>query len=290
MKMSFEVGYYFMIGIRKKFPTTVAVTSLAIAIPLYSWIMYATGSSLPTIVFMVGTTSLGMILIFLACAIIIRRNARRADGPRRKPDDRQAQHATGQRNHPEPTDRSTMSYSIPPKEVQQSSLLVAFKNWLHEGEDDCIRVYRRPYVGRLLWVVLSCALLCLTMPERARPVLLAVTAALIARFLFEGRRAIIFTEDSLIYRPPFGRARRILTRNIVSVTPATAVVSIYLTPEFVRGIKLETTSGEPYLMPMDFPNHAEISQRLTASSGGGLGEKASGDHKLSKLENLRNQL
>jgi hypothetical protein len=63
-----------MIGIRKKFPTRIAVTSLAIAIPLYSWILYATGSSLETIALLMGATTLITIAIYLICAILIRRN------------------------------------------------------------------------------------------------------------------------------------------------------------------------------------------------------------------------
>jgi hypothetical protein len=148
-------------------------------------------------------------------------------------------------------------------EAQESSLLATFSKWRHEGEDGCVQVYLHPYSGRLLWVVLSGAMLSLLLPGTARPVLAAVTIALCARFLFEGRRAIIFAEDSLIYRPPFGRAQRILLRNILRATPATAVISLYLTPEYVRGVKLDTQSGESLIIPMDFPDHSEISKKLT---------------------------
>jgi hypothetical protein len=149
------------------------------------------------------------------------------------------------------------------REAKESSLLAAFKKWRHEGEDGCIRVYLHPCAGRLLWVVLSSAMLSLLLPERARLVTLAVALALCTRFLFEGRRAIIFTEDSLIYRPPFGKAQRILLRNVLSATPATAVISLYLTPEYVRGVKLDTRTGESLIIPMDFPDHAEIWRKLT---------------------------
>jgi hypothetical protein len=63
-----------MIGIRKKFPTRMVVTSMAIAIPLYSWIMYANGLSLEKIAIVMGTTILVAVTVCLVCAVIIRRN------------------------------------------------------------------------------------------------------------------------------------------------------------------------------------------------------------------------
>ena len=62
-----------MIGIRQTLPTTMAVTSMAIAIPLYSWIMYGDDSSLETITIVMGLTTLTGGIVFIICAIIIRR-------------------------------------------------------------------------------------------------------------------------------------------------------------------------------------------------------------------------
>lgn len=143
-------------------------------------------------------------------------------------------------------------------------MLTAFNSWLHEGEDGCVRVYVRPYLGRFFLMASGGALFYLLRPESERRAILAVTVVLLVRFLFDGRRAIILTEDSLIYRPPFGRAHRVLLRDIVSITPATGVIGLFLTPQYVRGVKLETTNGEPYILAMDFPDHAEITQRITA--------------------------
>jgi hypothetical protein len=143
-------------------------------------------------------------------------------------------------------------------------MLTAFGKWLHEGEEGCVRVYVRPYVGRFFLMASGAALFYLLRPEKERRVILAVTVVLLVGFLFDGRRAIILTEDSLLYRPPFGRAHRILLKDIVCMTPATGVIGLFLTPQYVRGIKLETIDGEPYILPADFPDHAEIAQRLTA--------------------------
>ena len=63
-----------MIGIRKKFPWGIVITSTAIAIPLYSWILYTTGLSVETIIFVMSGTFFGMVICFAIAAIIIKRN------------------------------------------------------------------------------------------------------------------------------------------------------------------------------------------------------------------------
>jgi hypothetical protein len=66
-----------MIGVRKKFPWGIVITSTAIAIPLYSWILYTTGSSLETIVFFAGAITLAAVVSSVIVAIIIKRNRQR---------------------------------------------------------------------------------------------------------------------------------------------------------------------------------------------------------------------
>jgi hypothetical protein len=135
-------------------------------------------------------------------------------------------------------------------------------SWWSEGEFDSSQVYRQSFNGFLVTFAMSAAVVAL-FPRAWYIVVLCLCISV--RALLERRRAFIFSDSAVTYRPAFGPAVRIPLADIVSVEKSTAPVSFSLRSRLFAGLRLRLRDGKDILVPLDFPRSREISQRLTES-------------------------
>lgn len=87
------------------------------------------------------------------------------------------------------------------------------------------------------------------------------------RTLVEGRRAIIFTEAEVIYRPPLGSPRRVLMAAIQDLAISPVLITYFLRAARRPGMTLTLTDGATEVWPLDFEGRDEILQRLSLLTG-----------------------
>jgi hypothetical protein len=103
---------------------------------------------------------------------------------------------------------------------------------------------------------------------REYPLCLLLLAAFgLSRTLAEGRRAIIFNESEVLYRPPFGQPVHALINDIQSLKRSKVTLSAGLRPARVSGVLMKMENGETITFPLDFRQHYEILRRLSAITG-----------------------
>jgi len=157
------------------------------------------------------------------------------------------------------------------------SLLHHFRCWLHAGEDGAIVIYNKRYRLKLF---LTCCILGAAwmlfpeMRERRGPlILLGLTAFWLPRMLAEGRRAIVFTNMELVYRPPVGGPVRASIAGIQGIKRSQVARLVgYQRLSSTQGMLLTMANGETIAMPLDFKERAEILQRLTVVTGKTISE------------------
>jgi hypothetical protein len=153
------------------------------------------------------------------------------------------------------------------------SLTNDFRRWLHAGEQGAVVVYSKPFGWRLLFQG-SITVSWLLIPSLHRlPILPIVMGALmLPRTLAEGRRAIIFTQTEIIYRPPFARPCHFTIGCIQRIKRRRVTVYSGLEPSPVPGVAMTLASGVKELLPLDFKDRAEILRRLSSVTGKAIEE------------------
>lgn len=136
--------------------------------------------------------------------------------------------------------------------------------WWFEGENDAQIVFRQSFNGFLAATAASVAILVF-IPNLRTWYVLIVCVCLVGRAFVERRRALIFGDSSITYRPAFGRGTRIELSQIVSVEKCQAPVPFWSRPGLFSGLRLHLKNHEEIVLPLDFPHSQEISQRLLRS-------------------------
>jgi hypothetical protein len=140
----------------------------------------------------------------------------------------------------------------------------SLSQWWFEGERDAQIVYRQSYYGFLAATAAGAAILVF-IPSFRTWYVLFVCVCVIGRALIERRRALILTDSSITYRPAFGRGKSIEFGQIVSVEKCQARVPFLSRPGLFRGLRLHLKNDEDIVLPLDFPESQDISQRLLTS-------------------------
>jgi hypothetical protein len=91
--------------------------------------------------------------------------------------------------------------------------------------------------------------------------------AALPRTLIEARRAIIFTNAEIIYRPPLGPPRRVPIAMVQHLTKSRVATSYLLRASGRPGIIITLANGAKEAWPLDFDGRDEILQRLGALTG-----------------------
>ena len=96
---------------------------------------------------------------------------------------------------------------------------------------------------------------------------LVIAAFWLPRTLAEGRRAIIFTNTEVIYRPPFAQSLCTAIAGIQSLKRSKVTLSFGLRAIRRPGVMLTTMTGETTALPLDFKEREEILQRVSEVTG-----------------------
>jgi hypothetical protein len=149
---------------------------------------------------------------------------------------------------------------------QQSSFLASFKAWRRAGEEGALAAYRKSV--RILCLVQLCgiALFVFAFPQLSWTTLGIGALAMCCNFGL-GRRAIIFTETEVVYRPPLGPPRRIPVASIQRIKRSRVLVPYMLRDVTLAGVNLSLEDGTTLDWPLDFEAPEEILKRLSVLAG-----------------------
>jgi hypothetical protein len=144
-----------------------------------------------------------------------------------------------------------------------------FRRWWHAGEEGALAVHTRPFRARVLLLCIVIVACWAYFPVMQKYPLCLLLAALLAvpRSVAEGRRAIVFTDTEVRYRPPFAEPWRVRMADIQSLKPFKVTLFTLSRPHRVPGILLTMSGGESIALPLDFMERDEIVQRITAATG-----------------------
>jgi hypothetical protein len=78
----------------------------------------------------------------------------------------------------------------------------------------------------------------------------------------EWRRAIIFTQTDVVYRPAFGELSRVSLKNIVSLNLTSTMRLFCLKPTLVSAVELILVDGQKSILPLDFFQGSEMLTQL----------------------------
>lgn len=153
-----------------------------------------------------------------------------------------------------------------PQNMVRKSLGNYFRSWFHAGEERATAKY-----AKRCWMLLlleSCVFagFFLLVREVRWPIVVIMGIAL-PRTLAEGRRAVIFTEVEIIYRPPFGQPRRVPIAAVRALRVCQVVVTYFARPSRRPGVAITLADGTREVWPLDFEEHDEILRRLSALTG-----------------------
>jgi hypothetical protein len=138
-------------------------------------------------------------------------------------------------------------------------------DWWSEGEVGAKQIYRQSFAGFFVALAAGAAILLL-LPGARSWYILTICVCITARALLERRRAFIFTDSALVYRPAFGSPVRIEFVDISSIEKATAPVSFWFRARLFKGLRVHLTNIEDIVLPLDFPQAQVISQQLLKHS------------------------
>lgn len=97
--------------------------------------------------------------------------------------------------------------------------------------------------------------------------ILVIAAVTLPRTAVEGRRAIIFTDAEVLYRPPFGPPRRVLVTAIRELRRSPVIASMFAQTSRRPGVVMTLSGGATEAWPLDFRDREEILGRLSAITG-----------------------
>jgi hypothetical protein len=75
--------------------------------------------------------------------------------------------------------------------------------------------------------------------------ILVIAAVTLPRTAVEGRRAIIFTDAEVLYRPPFGPPRRVLVTAIRELRRSPVIASMFARASRRTGVVMTLSGGAP---------------------------------------------
>jgi hypothetical protein len=149
----------------------------------------------------------------------------------------------------------------------QRSLLGRFQSWLHAGEEGAVAVYPTQGIRKIL--LLQCggiAIFLYLFPDTAR-FLIPIASVGFLCTLAEDRRAIIFTEREVIYRPPLGQPRHLLIPMIQSLKRSVVLVAYLVRATRRPGVTITLSNGAEEVWPLAIESRDEVLQRLSALTG-----------------------
>jgi hypothetical protein len=135
--------------------------------------------------------------------------------------------------------------------------------WWSDGETNAIEVYRKQPFARLIFVL--ALILAVYWSPVLKPTwyLFPMLAGGVAWVFVQRRRAIIFTDGALLYRPAVASPIRVALADVVSVEPCkTWVNKTGRLSSLVEALCFQLKTGEQIKIPLDFPKSEVIKERI----------------------------
>jgi hypothetical protein len=155
--------------------------------------------------------------------------------------------------------------------MHRRSALAGFQCWLHAGEEEAVAVYPKSIRKIFLLQCGALAAFLYLFPQYAYPLIIVAIIGLLWT-LAMGRKAIIFTEAEVIYRPPFSQPRRVRISMIQGLTRSVVLVAYLLRASPRPGMTIALANGAKELWPLDIEGRDEILHRLSVLTGRMIGE------------------
>lgn len=139
------------------------------------------------------------------------------------------------------------------------------RNWWRAGEDGASKVFRQDW-RTTVSIGVACTSAIWLLPALRTTAAYVTFIVAIVRNIFERRRAIILTPDSVGVRGPF-RAPSFVPRNgIEAVENASVAGSFLLMPRPVKGLRIRLRSGDTFCVPLDMPRRRQIADAIRAAA------------------------
>jgi hypothetical protein len=134
-------------------------------------------------------------------------------------------------------------------------------SWWSAGEVGAKHIYRQTFAGFFVALAASAAILVLFPGARAWYILI-ICICVTVRALLERRRAFIFTDSAVVYRPAFGSPVHFELADVSSIGECAAPVSFWFRTRLFKGLRVHLKNSEAIVLPLDFPQAQLISQQL----------------------------
>jgi hypothetical protein len=138
--------------------------------------------------------------------------------------------------------------------------------WWCEGELGAQQVYRQSYGGFMAAAAASAAVI-LFLPAFRTWYVLIIFLGITTRALVERRRAFIFTDSAVVYRPAFGRGVRVEAGDVLYVENTTAAVPFSFRTRLLKGLRIRLRNNKDIVLPLDFPDPDAISGHVLKRLG-----------------------
>jgi hypothetical protein len=133
--------------------------------------------------------------------------------------------------------------------------------WWNEGETGATRIYRQS-MGQFVATVAASVAVIVLLPSLRTWYVMVICICISGRALAERRRALIFTDSSVIYRPVFRTVVRIQFVDVASVEECTASVSFWFRVQQFKGLRIHLKNHRSTVIPLDFPESQAIRRQL----------------------------
>lgn len=151
------------------------------------------------------------------------------------------------------------------QQTHQRGFASSFQSWRHAGEDGALAIYVKGV--RWILLLLCCMLILLFFVLYDKKFILVIAVVTVPRTALELRRAIIFTDAEVLYRPPFGPLRCVLVTAIRELRRSPVFVSVFVRASRSPGLVITLSGGATEAWPLDFRDREEILGRLSAITG-----------------------
>lgn len=142
--------------------------------------------------------------------------------------------------------------------------------WWRDGEGSALGIYRYSWHRTALGLLAGVGVVIFFVAKAGEREIFVLPIFLwaAARCIGEVRRVVILTEDSLIYRPPFGRAVCVRLNKVQTAMRVQLVTTVMLRLSRVPGLKLTLENREIVSVPLDLPDAPEVLDRLKIKLAG----------------------
>lgn len=145
----------------------------------------------------------------------------------------------------------------------QKVSITSLVSWRHAGEEGAIAIFRKRVGVIFALQVAALAALVFSIFPQLTWVVVAIAVLALSTTLANGRRAIIFTETEVRYRPPLGSTRPVLISEIRGLTRSCVLIPYLIRSVLRPGVSITLANGATEVWPLDIEQPEEVLRRLS---------------------------